>query len=216
MQIDIQGSAEFVRQTKTALGILEQRDPTNYERAIRTVRKIAPGYKGATVNIDSKTIYLPQDRFSQDPEGIAGEITHETAHLVVAEKIPTTTNGLDGFVERGARNEKICLKTELRCLKRISPGHPEIQRLFEIINNPELLAAHIVGNALTRLNQMQIPKNNRAQIEQRLRKQEREYARAHVADFRKQLARERAKEAEIKKANSWRKRLLDKMRSFKK
>jgi len=143
-RISIEGSDEFKERTTEALNLLEEKDPVNFRRLNRHIKKIVESQNGGFVDIQERVFYESLHRLDDNAAMYAACMAHETAHLVLTDRF-----GLDWYDEdripiSWIKHERVAYGTELRSLKRIDPENPRVEKLKAMISDPIAIPGRIL------------------------------------------------------------------------
>ncbi len=143
-RILLDGSEEFKIKTSNALALLEEKDPVNFWRANRYIKKIKESPIGGYSDLRECVFYESQDIFFGDTSIYSACITHETAHFVLQNKFRIDYYDVNKIPENWMKHEMFAYRSEARCLKRIDPANPRINILTSFIEKPATLSDRIL------------------------------------------------------------------------
>jgi len=129
--IQISGDPEFIRMTVNALDLMKERDPVNYKRVQRYLKRIEsvePGYP-AVMNLETAVCQVSTKPPSlRRAELYASLIVHEMCHYMLHHRFKSSAY----LPENKARHQEMCFRAEVRFLRRLGISEEEVQRLEQI------------------------------------------------------------------------------------
>jgi hypothetical protein len=129
--IQISGDPEFIRRTVNALDLMKERDPVNYKRVQRYLRRIESVESRYPALVDLETAVCGVSSKARSLGRVdlyASMIVHEMCHYMLHHRFKSSAY----LPENKARHQEMCLRAEVRSLRRLGISEEELRRIEQI------------------------------------------------------------------------------------
>lgn len=112
------GDQKFIDKNKQAISTLKLKDPITYSRVTKWIKTLIyfPELSNMSIDPDSMTCYIGKKRMHhQELDWYCCSLAHEATHSLLRNRFKFQK------IRPKSREEKICMKTKLRCYQRL--GH---------------------------------------------------------------------------------------------